>query len=403
VWYATDYNTNPVFQLNLWVGPNQSTVNANVVATSGGPGSAASPAYKLLSNTYTVQTSGFYYVGINGNSNGSANVYMSWDDLEIMVPCQLAANALPLVVNSNIQTVCAGGPVILTAGGATSYLWNNGATTNMITVNPTNPTNYSVIGTNAASGCTATASQFINVNPAPPVGIFTPNSSVCLGSSVNLTAFGASSYTWNTNQTTNVISVSPSTPTTYTVLGSNSFGCTSQAIQAIGVNPLPQVTILSSNPTDLACMEDWTQLSYNGTGAVSFQWLSSNGVLVGNPVNVNPQMTTTYTLIGTSAQGCSNSFVYELNVTECVGISQVNASAKGISVFPNPSTGVFNIEWNNGAVKTAEVSDISGRVIYTGVSEMSTMSIDLGNYSNGVYFVKIQSNGTVETIRLVKE
>jgi hypothetical protein len=403
IWYATEYNTNPVYQLNLWVGPNQSTVSANVVATSGGPGSAASPAYKLLSNSYTVQTSGFYYVGINANSNGSSAIYMSWDDLEIMVPCQLPANVVPLVLNANALTVCAGQALNLTASGASSYLWYNGATTNMITVNPTNPTNYSVIGLNAASGCTASASQMINVNPAPPVGVFTPNSSVCLGSSINLTAFGASSYTWNTNATTNVISVSPTSPTTYTVLGSNSFGCTGQAVQAVGVNPLPQVTILSSNPSDLACAEDWTTLSYNGTGAVTFQWLSSNGVLVGNPVSVNPQMTTTYTLIGTSAQGCSNQFVYELNVTTCVGLNQVSASANGISVFPNPNNGVFSIEWKNGAVKTAEVSDIAGRVVYTGVSEMNVMNVDLSGFSKGVYFVKVQSNGTSETIRVVKE
>jgi hypothetical protein len=401
MYYTTDYYTYPVFQLNLLVGPNQNTVNANVVYTSGGSGSAASPAYKLANAIYTVPTSGYYYVGINGNSNGSTAIYMSWDDLSITVPCSL--NPLSLAINANSQNICAGQPVNLTASGATSYLWSNGATTANIIANPLLSTVYSVVGTNAASGCSATASQAINVNPAPPVGIFTQNNAVCLGGSINLTAFGATSYTWNTNATTNAISVSPTSATSYTVIGSNSFGCTAQASQAVVVNPLPAVTIQSSNPNDLACRTDVTTLNYSGTGAVSFQWNSNNGVLMGNPVNVSPSSTTTYTLIGTSAQGCTAQAVYELNVTECVGLNQNTASLNGIQVYPNPSNGVFNIEWKSGAVKSAEVSDISGRVVYTASSELDVMSINLTGFSNGVYFVKVQSNGTSELIRVVKQ
>lgn len=400
VWYKTEYYTYPNWQLNLWVAPGQATVNGNIVATSGGPGSAADPAYKLLNNTYTVQTSGLYYVGINGISNGSGTGYMSWDDLEISIPCNL--NAPALIVNANSQTICAGQPVNLNATGADSYLWSNGATTGNISVTPAVTTNYVVVGTNAISGCTATASQLINVNPAPAVGIFAPSTSVCQGSSISLTAFGAQSYAWNNGGTNNVLTVSPTANTSYTVIGTNSFGCTAQASQAITVNPLPNVTITSSNPNDIACMEDFTELNYVGTGAVSFQWLSSSGVLVGNPVMVNPQMTTTYTLVGTSAQGCSASAQYELNVTECVGLNENSASANGIKVYPNPTSGSFVIEWNNSLVKTATVTDISGRVVFTAGSELNQINVDLSNLANGVYMVKVEANGVSEMIRVVK-
>lgn len=401
--YLTEYYTYPTWQLNLWVGPNQSTVNANVVATSGGSGSAASPACKLLSNTYTVATTGFYYVGINGNSNGTCcGYYLSWDALEITAPCHL--NTFPLVINSNAQTICAGQNVNLTAtGGATSYQWSNGATTNVINVSPSVPTNYVVVGTNAASGCTASASQYINVNPAPPVGIFAPNTSVCLGSSVILTAFGANSFAWSNGATSNIITVSPTANTTYTVIGSNSFGCTAQMVQAITVNTPPTVSVTSAAVGDLACMEDFTELSYSGNGGVSFQWISVNGAVNGNPVNVNPQMTTSYTLVATSAQGCTNQATYDLYVTECVGLQQNAASANGIKVFPNPNNGVFSLEWNNGLAKTATVSDVSGRVVYTASSELNVLNIDLTGYSNGVYFVKVKSNGVTEIIRVVKQ
>ncbi|HQQ93855.1 MAG TPA: T9SS type A sorting domain-containing protein [Bacteroidia bacterium] len=402
MWYMTEYYTYPTYQLNILVGPNQSTLNAQTVYSSGGSGSAASPAYKSVSATYSVATSGLYYVGINGNSNGTCcGYYLSWDNLKIEVPCSL--NPVNIAVNANASTICAGQSVNLTASGATSYQWSNGATTNAITVSPANTTIYSVVGTNATSGCTANATQAINVNPSPAVGVFAPNTSVCLGSSVILTAFGASSYTWNTNATTNAISVSPSSSTSYTVIGSNSFGCTAQASQAITVNALPSVQIQSSAAGDLACMTDVTTLNYSGTGAVTFQWISGNGVLLGNPVNVSPQSTTTYTLIGTSAQGCTASAVYELNVTECTGLNQASASLNNISVYPNPNNGTFSIEWKNGAAKTAEVSDISGRVVYTAASELDVMSINLNGFANGVYFVKVQSGEKSELIRVVKQ
>ncbi len=402
IYYQTEYYTYPTWELNLWVSPNQSTVNANVVASSGGSGSAASPACKLLNNTYTVATSGFYHVGINGKSNGTCcGYYLIWDALEITVPCNL--NPVPLVVNANAQSVCAGQNLNLTATGADSYLWNNGATSNVISVSPLFPTTYNVVGTNAASGCTASVSQMINVNPSPAVGIFAPNTSVCLGNSLNLTAFGATSYVWNTNSNSNVVTVSPTSNTTYTVIGTNSFGCSAQAIQAITVDPLPTAAIVSSNPSDLACLEDYTELTYNGNGGVTFQWSSSNGVLQGNPVLVNPQSTTMYTLYATSAQGCVGQAVYELNVTECVGLIKNSAAANGIKLYPNPNNGTFNIEWNNGASKFARVTDISGREVYSTNSNLNTINVDLSNFSNGVYFVKIESNGVSETIRVVKQ
>jgi hypothetical protein len=400
-WYKTEANTNPTWQLNLWVSPSQSTVNAFVAATSGGPGSAADPSYKLLSNTYSVATTGFYHVGVNAISSGAGTGYLSWDDLEISVPCNL--NPVPLVINnSGSSTVCAGAAVNLSATGADTYLWNNGSTSSNISVNPNFPTTYVVVGTSAISGCTTSASQFVMVNPSPAVGIFAPNTSVCAGSSVNITAFGASSYQWNTGATTNVLNVSPSAATSYTVIGTNSFGCTAQAVQAIGVNPLPSVGIASSDPDDIVCVEDVTTLTYNGAGAVTFQWISNNGVLVGNPVNVSPQSTTSYTLVGTSAAGCKSEGYYELNVTECVGLNQNAASVNGIKVFPNPNNGVFTIEWDNNLNKTATVTDVSGKVVYTAGSSSNQMNIDLGELSNGIYFVKVESNGVAEVIRVVK-
>jgi hypothetical protein len=84
---------------------------------------------------------------------------------------------------------------------------------------------------------TATISQ-----PAT-FSVVSSNSVICAGESANLTATGATSYTWNTAATTSVIAVSPSVTTTYTVTGvtgacSNSLTITQNVNTCVGVQNL---------------------------------------------------------------------------------------------------------------------------------------------------------------------
>ncbi|MBQ3751093.1 MAG: hypothetical protein II865_07320 [Bacteroidales bacterium] len=78
-----------------------------------------------------------------------------------------------------------------------------------------------------------------NVVSVSIAGITTIN----YGQSTTLTASGAISYYWSTNATTANITVSPATTTTYTVTGTNAYGCTATASKTVTVNPiLPTVT-----------------------------------------------------------------------------------------------------------------------------------------------------------------
>lgn len=62
-------------------------------------------------------------------------------------------------------TICAGESITLTASGAISYLWSNGANTASITVAPTVTTTYTVTG---SDGCnSSTVSVTVNVLPNP--------------------------------------------------------------------------------------------------------------------------------------------------------------------------------------------------------------------------------------------
>ncbi len=70
---------------------------------------------------------------------------------------------LPTVVASaSSSNVCLGSSAVLTASGATSYIWSTNATTSSISVIPTASTCYSVVG--SVNGCTAMAVSCVSVN-----------------------------------------------------------------------------------------------------------------------------------------------------------------------------------------------------------------------------------------------
>jgi len=73
---------------------------------------------------------------------------------------------LPVTISGNTN-VDYGQSTTLTASGADTYQWSNGATTNEITVSPSTSGTYRVTGTNQY-GCTGTASIYVTVNNVVP-------------------------------------------------------------------------------------------------------------------------------------------------------------------------------------------------------------------------------------------
>ncbi len=142
-------------------------------------------------------------------------------------------NILTVTITGN-TTICSGGTVFLTANGASTYTWNNTIPTNTIAQTPTVASNYTVVG--ASGTCYDTAFVSVQVNPLPALSLSSSTTSICLGEPVTLIAGGANTYTWNTAQTTTIITVTPSVSTGYTVTGSNSFNCTNMAFINITVD-----------------------------------------------------------------------------------------------------------------------------------------------------------------------
>ena len=172
----------------------------------------------------------------------------------------LTINALPTVIVSvSAGTICNGESTILTASGASSYVWNDGNTDNPRTVSPTATTTFTATGTDS-NGCTNTGATTITVNALPTVEI-SGTLTYCAGSTTTLTATaGLSSYLWSTGATTQAINV---TAGSYTVTGTDSNGCSATS-SASTVTELPLDSATVSYSSSAYCQMPTGALAVDG-------------------------------------------------------------------------------------------------------------------------------------------
>src|SRR5690606_20075021 len=155
-------------------------------------------------------------------------------------------------------SVCVSGFVTLNASGANSYTWSNGAQTPSIVVSPTASTQYSVSATDQY-GCvgnsTVTVSLSIIQSTFTPT-ILVSNYEVCIGSTVALTAIGASSYTWDNGTQAQSIVVSPTTTSQYYVSATDQYGCTGSSTVTIYPLSIPEISLNTSSGNYTTCVGD---------------------------------------------------------------------------------------------------------------------------------------------------
>jgi trimeric autotransporter adhesin len=251
----------------------------------------------------------------------------------------VTVNALPTVNAGQDATICAGQPVTLTATGASTYSWNN-SITNGVPFNPTSTTTYTVTGTDA-NGCQNIDQVLVTVNQLPNVN-GGPDIAVCDGESVTLTASGAATYSWN-NDISNGVAFTPTATTTYTVTGTSNNGCTNTDQVVVTVNSIPTINA-GADVTICA----GSSVVLNASGGTTYVWSSGTS----NGGSVSPSTTTTYTVTGTTAAGCSNTDEITVTVLPVPNASFTADEITGYPVhtvnFTNNSTNANNYTWSFG-------------------------------------------------------
>jgi hypothetical protein len=82
-----------------------------------------------------------------------------------------------------------------------------------------------------------------------------------------------------------------------------------------------------------------------------------------------------------------------------VGLNDEPQIQKELTIYPNPSTGIFNVE-NFETNQTYQVYDINGSLVKASITNGQ---LDLSNEPNGIYLLRFQlENGEVVSKKLMK-
>ena len=296
--------------------------------------------HKPAHNAVTVSECGSYtWTSGNGQTYTQSGTYLhSHTDSHGCTQVDtlhLTIKPIPVVTITGNTSIHLYESTTLTAHGASSYTWSNGSHASAITVTPASATTYSVSGTTdgcasapasvtvsvgpclppqgvetvtacgsytwhghtynsstntptytipggAATGCDSIVTLHLTIRPIPVVTI-AGNTSILIDESTTLTASGASSYTWSNGSHASAITVSPTSTTTYTVVGTMG-GCASAPVS---------VTVNVS-----ACRPG--QRVETITACNSYTWTSGNGQTYTESTNA------TYTIPNGAVNGCDS-------------------------------------------------------------------------------------------------
>ena len=336
-----------------------------------------------------------------------------------LVVNQMYLNNLTLTATPTL--ICANMPATLSVSGVgnstsnpTSYTYAvvNGTTITSPTVTPSstvvvNPSTLTVyVFTADSAGCTSPTSLPINPFQTTTVNIkpaltFTPSASspsVCAGLPTTLSVAGASNnitYTWTAQGGTAFLSPGPSpatmavanptTTTTYTISGLDSFGCIGNTVITVGIDPTASlnVSIGASSSTICAGLNSSLTASCNISN-VTFSWNPAVSIIptTGSAVVASPSTTTIYNVIANNGYNCFGTAAYTLNVGQYP--TNLSASATGSVVCPGFATTLTA----NGANSYTWVGASAG---FSG--SINQQSVAVGYVSGNTTYTLIGSNG----------
>ncbi len=212
--------------------PDTTQCGGSVILNAGNPGDLYSWTNHQTTQTITVSSSNTYGVTVTDpntgcTASGSVNVTI------------LAAPT----VNLGPNVVQCGGNATLDAGNPGDfYHWSDGSSNETLIVSTSGT--YLVTVTNDVA-CSASGSIEVYIKPAPYVNL--GNDTTQCGGSITLNAGNPGDlYSWNDNESTQIITVSSSLNYSVTVTDPNS-GCMGSSSVNVTINPVPVVNLGSDS------------------------------------------------------------------------------------------------------------------------------------------------------------
>lgn len=345
----------------------------------------------------TINQPGTYTLLVSNSSNGCTNT------ASVVIP-QNIVNPTAVVAPGN-ELNCTNPAVVLNGNGSSTgagfqYEWTSstggGIAIGGSTLTPTvtGAGTYTLLVTNLANGCTATASTSVSSNADLPTALATPSGIItCVVPQINLSSAGSSSgtefsYQWGTVNGTivgpnNTPQINVSESGQYTLIVTNiTNNCTASFNVTVAddlVNPLAD----AGASQILNCTVPSINLDGSASSQgnpFSYQWTASNGgVILGGGTTLNPEINEAglYTLLVTNNDnGCTSTATVQINADANDPVVQIAAPATLNCVVPQTTLN------GNGSSTGANISYAwSGPGIGSGANTLNPEINLPGNYT----------------------
>lgn len=233
-------------------------------------------------------------VSVSPSVTSSYTVIATSGTCQAQAAITISVNAVPAsIVTSGDTSLCYGKTVNLSAQGALDFYW---APANVfgdtVAVTPNHSTTYTVTGFNGI--CANTSTLRVSVLDSPQLNTYAQPPVICLGQTAVLLATGAPTLAWISADPPPIsatAAVNPLVNTQYSVVGTNTLGCSSIATVEVRVINSPAITATASAFSICAGQS----VSLTALGVASHTW--NPGPIVADSIVVSPTVSTTYTVM----------------------------------------------------------------------------------------------------------
>ena len=298
-------------------------------------------------------------------------------------------------VNASNVNVCPLGRVVVSAqvvgGVENTYQWQEDAGSGFVNLTDggfysgtktlnlvltTVPANMSgrhyrlLVSSGLCKGLTSN-SVLLTVRTLPSVTANALHPIACYGDTNQLLGGGAQTYVWSGGLYLDRIPFNTVSSGTYTVTGTDAYGCVNTASTTITMNPLPKVTASSDAVKNQVCLG--SSLTLSGGGASSYIWTYQPTAPTGlsNPLNgvsFIPNSTQRYLVTGTDNNGCKDtaSIVIKIDSLPHVTALATNSSVcVGNKIALRGSGNAITYTWSGGISNDVAFTPQIGKMTYT--------------------------------------
>ncbi len=333
-----------------------------------------------FTSTYVIRLSQYDDYYFAGGNDG-----FLFDDLEVYNVCNTGAVITTSACSS--YTVPSGDETYTSDGTYYDTIPNSSGCDSLLTIHLTIDNFSATLGQNACDSFTYNGTTYYTsgmythtfTSASGCDSIITLSLTITQSTNSNTIVSACGSYTWTdgNNYTQSGI---------YTQTLSNANGCDSIATLDLTIDPLPAMTVSSSNGISLTA---------NGT-ADSYTWIDcASQQSVGTGASFEATTNGSYAVIGTNSTGCSDT-------SACFSVNTVGIAEYGdlqVSLYPNPARDYFYID-APAVVSDVEIISLSGQTVLRETSKQ----VNVSGLSNGSYLVRIRfENGATIRLPFVKQ